>query len=173
MKTILTLLFAFAILTACQNAAEKETESIINIEDQNLTDSDLNLSAEAQKGKAIFAICLVCHDTELDSTLAPPMRNIQKRYKFSYPKKEVFIEKIAEHTKAPTKENSIMMMAVKTFGVMPALPLSDEYLHNIGSYIYEGEFPFPCKHMKAEIAKDPDSKHAKMMQKMLDENCED
>lgn len=55
---------------------------------------------------------------------------------------------------------------------MPDLPLSDEYLSNIGSYIFEGDFPFPCKHMKAEIAADPDTDHAKAMQKLVDENCE-
>jgi len=157
---------------ACQNNVENDSGTIAALEQSQAANFDSTLSPEAQKGKAKFAICMVCHDTELDSMLAPPMRNIQRRYKKSYPEQEAFIEKIAEHTKTPTKENSIMMMAVKTFGVMPALPLSDENLHAIGSYIYEGEFPFPCKHMKAEIAKDPDSKHAIMMQKILDENCE-
>lgn len=148
------------------------TALVVETEEMQIDTLDIILSAEAQKGKSTFAICLVCHDTDLDSMLGPPMRNIQRRYKISYPEKEIFVEKIVEHTKNPTEENSLMKMAVKTFGVMPGLPLSDEFLSNIGSYIYEGDFPFPCKHMKKEIATDPDSDHAKMMQKFVDENCD-
>jgi len=172
MKPLLPLLFVFTVITACQNATGNGTGQIEDFKEVQKDTLDINLSSEAQKGKAVFAICLVCHDTDLDSMLGPPMRNIQRRYKISYPEKEVFIEKIVEHTKNPSEENSLMKMAVKTFGVMPALPLSDEYLGNIGAYIYEEAFPFPCKHMKKEIAADPNSDHAKMMQKMVDENCE-
>ena len=170
MKTLLPLLFVFVVFAACQNVTGNgKSEEFSAIQKDTL---DLNLSPEAQKGKDNFAICLVCHNTELDSMLGPPMRNIQRRYKRSFPEKEAFVEKIVEHTKNPTEENSLMKMAVKKFGVMPALPLSDEYLHAVGAYIYEADFPFPCKHMKAEIAADPDSDHAKMMQKFVDENCE-
>ena len=172
MKTLLPLFFVFAVFTACQNAIGNSSGKVEEFKEVQKDTLDLNLSAEAQQGKAKFAICMVCHDTELDSMLGPPMRNIQRRYKISYLEKESFIEKIMEHTKNPTEENSLMKMAVKKFGVMPALPLSDEYLHAVGTYIYEGDFPFPCKHMKKEIAADPESKHAKMIQKMVDENCE-
>jgi len=172
MKPLLPLLFVITVITACQNTAGNESGQVEDFKEAQIDTLDINLSAEAQKGKAVFAICLVCHDTELDSMLGPPMRNIQRRYKISYPEKEAFVEKIVEHTKNPSEENSLMKMAVKTFGVMPALPLSDEYLGNIGAYIYEEVFPFPCKHMKKEIAADPDSDHAKMMQKMVDENCD-
>jgi len=172
MKT-LPLLFVLTIFAACNNSAGLETTAqVVETEVIQIDTLDINLSAEAQKGKATFAICLVCHNTDLDSMLGPPMRNIQRRYKISYPEKEIFVEKIVEHTKNPTEENSLMKMAVKTFGVMPGLPLSEEYLGNIGAYIYEGVFPFPCKHMKSEIAADPDSDHANMMQKMVDENCD-
>ena len=173
MKTLLPLFFVLAVFTACNNSTGLGTTAqVVETQEIQIDSLDINLSPEAQKGKAAFAICLVCHNTDLDSMLGPPMRNIQRRYKISYPEKTVFVEKIVEHTKNPTEENSLMKMAVKTFGVMPALPLSDEYLGNIGAYIYEGIFPFPCKHMKAEIAADPDSDHAKMMQKFVDENCE-
>ena len=172
MKNLL-LLVVLVVFTACNNSTGLGTTvQVVETEKIQFDTLDMNLSSEAQKGKAVFAICMVCHDTDLDSMLAPPMRNIQRRYKISYLEKEIFVQKIIEHTKNPTEENSLMKMAVKTFGVMPALPLSDEYLGNIGAYIYEEVFPFPCKHMKKEIAADPDSKHAKMMQKMVDENCE-
>ena len=172
MKPLLSLLFILIVFTACQNATGNGAGQIEEFTEVQQDKLNINLSAAAQDGKAKFAICMVCHDTELDSMLGPPMRNIQRRYKISYPEKEAFIEKIVEHTKNPTEENSLMKMAVKKFGVMPALPLSDEYLHAVGAYIYEGDFPFPCKHMKKEIAADPDSKHAIMMQEMVDENCE-
>ena len=171
MKDLFTIFFVLFVFAACNNPADMDT--IARVDEETIMDTlDLNLSAEAQKGKATFAICMICHDTELDSMLGPPMRNIQRRYKKSYSEKKVFIEKIVEHTKNPTEENSLMKIAVKTFGVMPDLPLSDEFLSNIGSYIYEGEFPFPCKQMKKEITADPDSDHAKMMQKMVAENCD-
>ena len=54
-----------------------------------------------------------------------------------------------------------MNRPIKTLGLMPAMPLPDDMLKSIGTYIYEEEFAPPCTHWANDLAKinsDPTAK---------------
>jgi hypothetical protein len=124
----------------------------------------LALTPEAEKGEAAIAACMACHNAELLPPLAPPFYVVQTRYQKEFDNKENFIKAISDWAKKPTLEKSLMKHPVQKLGLMPAMPLPDEMLSQIGAYIYEQEFEPPCKHWAGVL------KSSKSMQKKGKEN---
>jgi len=109
------------------------------------------LTPEAEKGKANIAVCMSCHNAELNPALAPPFYGVQNKYKQTYDDKQVFIQAISDWAKKPTVENSLMKRPLKMLGLMPAMPLPDDMLSQIGAYLYEEEFEPPCTHWANDL----------------------
>ena len=136
--------------------------------------SSIALSPEAIEGKALYPTCHVCHNQEMDPPLGPPMWGVQRRYRNNTIDDEDFIQSMASFVKKPTLENAKHDMAVERMGLMPPLPLPDELLIKIATYILEEQFPPPCAHWSIAVKKSTktgDLEQAKKEQGMLNRFC--
>ncbi len=113
--------------------------------------NSMALTLEAEKGKTAINACLACHNAELTPSLAPPFYGVQNRYKRNYADKQSFITAVSDWAKNPTQEKALMKRPVKKFGLMPAMPLPDEMLAQIGAYLYEETFEAPCTHWANDL----------------------
>jgi mono/diheme cytochrome c family protein len=132
------------------------------------------LSPDAIEGKTLYPTCQVCHNPEAEPPLGPPMWGVQRRYKRSTIDDQDFIKSMVDFVKKPTLESARHDMAVEQMGLMPPLPLPDEVLEKIATYILEEKFPPPCAHwsIAAKRAEEKgDMEHAKKDQRMLDRFC--
>ncbi len=111
----------------------------------------LALTPEAEKGKTAIAACMACHNAELSPALAPPFYGVQNKYKQAFSDKDMFVQAISDWAKNPSLEKSLMKRPVKKLGLMPAMPLPDEMLAQIGAYLYEEEFEPPCTHWANDL----------------------
>jgi len=111
----------------------------------------LALTPDAEKGETAIAACMACHNAELIPPLAPPFYVVQTRYQREYDDKTDFIQAISDWAKTPTLEKALMKHPIQKLGLMPAMPLPDEMLSQIGAYIYEQEFEPPCNHWAAVL----------------------
>ena len=141
----------------------------------SLLSLDVNaLSPEGERGKQHFAVCDACHNPALDPPLAPPMWGVQRRYKRMAQDKEHFVELVAGFAKAPSEERAIFAKAVKIRGLMPPVPLPDEDLRHVATYIWEEQFPPPCAHWEigaVQAEKSGDMAHAAKDRRMLERFC--
>ncbi|MBT8448535.1 MAG: hypothetical protein KJO69_02540 [Gammaproteobacteria bacterium] len=136
--------------------------------------STLALSPEAEEGKALFAACNVCHDQTLDPPQGPPMWSVQRIYKREFADDKTLIKNMVAFVKSPSKETAIHQQAVKHLGLMPAMPLPDDMLTKIATYILEAKFPPPCEHWKNAAKRAGamgDSKHAQKDHHMFERFC--
>ena len=136
--------------------------------------SSIALSPEAIEGKSLYPTCHVCHNQEMDPPLGPPMWGVQRRYRNNTIDDEDFIQSMASFVKKPTLENAKHDMAVERMGLMPPLPLPDELLIKIATYILEEQFPPPCAHWSIAVKKSTetgDLEQAKKEQGMLNRFC--
>ena len=136
--------------------------------------SSIALSPEAIEGKSLYPTCHVCHNQAMDPPLGPPMWGVQRRYKNNTIDDEDFVESMVNFVKKPTLENAIHDMAVEQMGLMPPLPLPDELLKKIATYIQEEKFPPPCAHWAIAVKRATergDLEHAKKDQGMLNRFC--
>jgi len=132
------------------------------------------LSDDAIEGKHLYPACHVCHDQTMDPPLGPPMWGVQRRYKRNTIDDEDFIDSMAAFVKKPTLEDAKHDMAVEQMGLMPPLPLPDDMLKKIATYILEESFPPPCAHWAIAVKRAEvkgDLEHAKKDQRMLDRFC--
>ena len=132
------------------------------------------LSPVAIEGQSLYPACNVCHNQAMDPPLGPPMWGVQRRYKKGTLDAEDFVKSMVDFVKAPTLENAIHDMAVEQLGLMPAMPLPDEMLKKIATYILEEKFQPPCEHWRIAVKraeKKGDIEHAKRDQYQLERFC--
>ena len=136
--------------------------------------SCIALSPEAIEGKNLYPTCHICHDQAMDPPLGPPMWGIKRRYKNNTTDNEDFVKSMTNFVKKPTLETAIHDEGVEQLGLMPPLPLPDELLNKIHTYILEEQFPPPCTHWTIAVKRATekgDLEHAKKDQRMLDRFC--
>ena len=132
------------------------------------------LSSDAVEGKALYPACHVCHNQAMDPPLGPPMWGVQRRYKRGTMDDEDFVKTMVNFVKTPTLETALHDMAVEQLGLMPPMPLPDEMLTKISTYILEEQFPPPCDHWRIAVKRAKakgDISHAKQDQRQLDRFC--
>ena len=134
------------------------------------------LSPKAIEGKAFYPTCHICHNPEMIPAMGPPMWGVQRQYKRGTLDDEDFVESMVSFVKTPSLEKAIHKEAVKQMGLMPPLPLDDELLEKIATYILEEKFPPPCAHwryaaQRAEAA--GDEAHAIKDRRQLKRFCSD
>jgi len=133
------------------------------------------LSPDAIEGKKLYPACQVCHSQAKDTPLGPPMWGVQRRYKRNTLDNEDFVESMVNFVKAPSLESAIHDVAVAQLGLMPPMPLPDEILKKIATYILEEQFPPPCQHWRNAVKraeKSGDIEHAKKDQNQLKRFCD-
>lgn len=136
--------------------------------------NSLALSPVAMEGKALYPACHVCHNPALDPPLGPPMWGVQRQYKRNSLDNEDFVKSMVDFVKVPTMENAIHDKAVEQMGLMPPMPLPDEFLIKIATYILEETFPPPCEHWRiaAKRAEEKgDMEHAEKDRRQLKRFC--
>ncbi len=109
------------------------------------------LSAEAEKGKTYFSACLACHDETRNPPLGPPMYGVKNRYMKMTRDKSEFVAAVTSFTAAPDESKVQMREAFSKLGLMPAMPLPEEMLNSIATYMFETTFPPPCTHWKIVV----------------------
>lgn len=132
------------------------------------------MSPDAVEGKLLYAACETCHAQALDPPKAPPMWEVQRQYQRNYADDGEFIKKIVTFVKAPSLKTAIHYEAVKSFGLMPPMPLPDDMLQKIATYILEEEFPPPCDHWTIAMARaenEGSKEHARWYQRMHRRYC--
>ncbi len=132
------------------------------------------LSADATEGKNFYPTCHVCHDQTMDPPLGPPMWGVQRRYRNNTIDNEDFVQSMVNFVKKPTMEEAKHDMAIEQMGLMPALPLPDDMLKKIATYILEEQFSPPCAHWAIAVkhaTSKGDLEHAKKDQRMLNRFC--
>ena len=137
--------------------------------------NSMALSPEAIEGKSFYPACHICHDQLLDPPLGPPMWGVQRLYKNNTIDDEDFVQSMVDFVKVPALEKVIHNEAVRQLGLMAPLPLPDDILKKIATYILEEQFPPPCAHwaIAARRAnKKGDIEHAKKDLNMLKRFCE-
>jgi cytochrome c553 len=113
--------------------------------------NSMALTPEAEKGKTVVSACLACHNAELTPSLAPPFYGVQNQYKRNYSDKQSFINAVSDWAKHPSEEKALMKRPIQKLGLMPAMPLPDEMLAQIGAYLYEETFEPPCTHWANDL----------------------
>ncbi len=139
-----------------------------------ISNSSFALSPEATEGKTLYPSCDVCHDQAKAPPLGPPMWGVQRKYMMNTLDKEDFVATMTDFVKAPSLEKAIHAEALSQLGLMPAMPLPDDFLNKISTYIFEENFPPPCDHWRIAIKKATDSgnaDHAAKDQRQLDRYC--
>lgn len=97
-------------------------------------------------------LCVLCHKLEVEgdahpdpkTMLAPAAFAVAYRYEQMIPDEAERIEAIVEFVKKPTEEAVLMPGAVAQWGLMAPLPLPDEQLQAIATYMVYSEFEKPA-----------------------------
>ena len=119
-------------------------------------------SAQAsQDGKSLFeSLCMSCPVAAGKPTIAPPVFGVKNHVIQAYPQRDDFINYIVQWVERPDASTSLMPGAVRRFGVMPALPYSEEQVRKIAAFLYDTDFKMPGwyrKHYEAEHGKPPEN----------------
>ncbi|MGL1955812.1 MAG: hypothetical protein OCD00_00650 [Colwellia sp.] len=109
------------------------------------------LSPDAIEGKSLYPMCNACHSQANNPLLAPPMWEVQRRYKKNSRSDKDFVKTMVSFIKAPTREKAIHNQALSQLGLMPPMPLPDEMLTKIVTYIVEENFSPPCQQWQMAI----------------------
>ncbi len=93
--------------------------------------------------KLMVTYCYACHTHERvggrANRLAPPMYMIRNHYYSDEISQDEFVESVTSFVKSPSESTALMRGAIRNFGLMPPLPLPDEILVPIVTYLYEND----------------------------------
>ena len=85
-----------------------------------------------------------CHDTYEKNKKAPPLIAVNQVYlRLADGNMTVAMDRMKTFLAAPTKEGTLMKPAVKLFGVMPKLELTEEEIRDFTQVLVETEFEIP------------------------------
>ena len=112
--------------------------------------------------KVLYAfekVCMSCHNTYEKNKKAPPLIAVNQVYlRLADGNMTVAMERIKTFLAAPSKERTLMKPAVKLFGVMPKLELTEEEIRDYAQVLVETEFEIPewfDEHYKTHQLKKP------------------
>ncbi len=98
-------------------------------------------------GKQILeSRCMECHVVDGqggDKQAAPPMYAVWHHYRQAYPEKEAFVAALSGWLQQPAKETAEMMGAIKKFGLMEKLEISEADAMSVAEHVYERAFDLP------------------------------
>ena len=112
--------------------------------------------------KVLYAFekaCMSCHDTYEKNKIAPPLIAVNQVYmRLADGNMTVAMERMKRFLAAPSKEMTLMKPAVKLFGVMPKMQLTEEEIRDFSQVLVETEFEIPewfDEHYKTHDLKKP------------------
>lgn len=132
-KTVITafsVLLGLLFLQSCGRNAEPITVE----EESTKVDEQVALKLMSQT-------CFTCHnpDMEIDNRVAPPLFKIREHYLDDETTQDEFVKNITYFINNPTEENSIILGAVRNFGLMPKMTFKDEDIKLIAAYLFEND----------------------------------
>ena len=84
------------------------------------------------------ANCQVCHSMRPPAKTAPPIVGLAARFRVVYGNKEDAVKAMVSFMKAPdASKSSLGSQAIKRFGLMPAMSLSDEELEKVSGWLWD------------------------------------
>lgn len=105
-------------------------------------------------------VCMSCHDTYEKNKTAPPLIAVNQVYlRLADGNMTVAMERMETFLAAPSKENALMKPAVKLYGLMPKLELTEEKMRDYAQVLVETEFEIPewfDDHYKTHDLKKPE-----------------
>lgn len=104
--------------------------------------------ADKKKGESLLVEkCYPCHgpSNESGKRLAPPMEKVHAHYFSKGISREEFAAKIKKWVENPHETNAVMHGAVRNFGVMPKVELTQEEASLIANYLYTYDKTKPGK----------------------------
>ncbi len=94
--------------------------------------------AETPGGEDVFnRNCSVCHSVNPPPKSAPPVVPLANRYHQKYATKEEGVAAMVAFLKEPDKNKAVDEEAASRFGLMPAIPLSDEELKAVSEWFWD------------------------------------
>jgi len=85
-----------------------------------------------------------CHDTYEKNKMAPPLIAVNQVYlRLSDGNMTVAMERMKTFLAAPSKEGTLMKPAVKLYGVMPKMQLTEEEMRDFAQVLIETEYEIP------------------------------
>lgn len=93
---------------------------------------------EIARGQQVYElICAGCHTLDPPPDSAPPMRHVARHLRQDLDTFEAFAEHVRSYVPAPDAEHSrLPAMAIERFGLMDALPLTDDVLNSAAAYLW-------------------------------------
>ncbi len=117
--------------------------------------------------KVLYAFekaCMSCHDTYEKNKIAPPLIAVNQVYlRLADGNMTVAMERMKTFLAAPSKEGTLMKPAVKLYGVMPKIELTEEEKRDYAQVLVETEFEIPewfDEHYKTHELKKPQEDNA-------------
>ena len=112
--------------------------------------------------KVLYAFekaCMSCHDTYEKNKIAPPLIAVNQVYlRLADGNMTVAMGRMKTFLADPSKERTLMKPAVKLFGVMPKIELTEEEMRDFAQVLVETEFEIPewfDEHYKTHELKKP------------------
>lgn len=108
----------------------------------------------AQGFEVFNDVCMACHNDEdgEGERQAPPMVMVKDRYA-RLGAREAFVAAVSAYVVQPSERKSLMRGAVRNFGLMPELGVSEEDARAVAEFLYATDFTMPdwmAAHMEAE-----------------------
>lgn len=128
---LLVILIPTLFFVQCQNGAPSQEEA---------------LSASAKEGKKLAqTFCISCHDPKapMDARLAPPFAAVKQHYAEFTEGEEAFKSQMIRFLTKPDTSYALMPNAVKKFGLMPKMALTEEQNQQLVDYIFEADLKGP------------------------------
>ena len=119
----------------------------VPVDDSRILDVDVTQEGpgptadEIAKGAQVYElVCKGCHTLDPPPDSAPPMRHVARHLRQDLVTFEAFAEHVRTFVPAPDPERSrLPPMAIEHFGLMDALPLTEDVLQAAAAYLWSLE----------------------------------
>jgi cytochrome c len=107
----------------------------------------LGSSVAMADGKRVLeSQCMECHMVDGQGGVekaAPPMYAVWHHYRQVHPEKDAFVAALSGWLQQPDPSKSQMKGAIKRFGVMDRLDISESDALSVAEYLYDRQFDLP------------------------------
>jgi len=94
-------------------------------------------TAKTPDGKEVFTRnCSVCHSVNPPPKSAPPVVRLAHLYHLKFATKEDGVANMAAFLKKPDHNTAAAVRAVSRYGLMPAIPLTDDELNAVSEWVW-------------------------------------
>ena len=104
----------------------------------------LNAHVDEKVLYAFEKVCMSCHDTYEKNKKAPPLIAVNQVYlELADDNMTIAMERMKNFLATPSKEGILMKPAVKLYGLMPKLELTEEEMRDYAQVLVETEYEIP------------------------------